>query len=50
MFDKLQAVEDRYNTLNELLSDPDVISDVNALRKYSKEHADLQETVAVYRQ
>ncbi|HEY4566472.1 MAG TPA: peptide chain release factor 1 [Savagea sp.] len=50
MFDKLQAVEDRYNTLNELLSDPDVISDVDALRKYSKEHADLQETVAVYRQ
>ena len=27
MFDRLQAVEDRYDRLNELLSDPEVISD-----------------------
>ncbi len=50
MFDKLQAVEDRYNDLNELLSDPDVVSDIDKLREYSKEHSDLQETVNVYRE
>ncbi len=27
MYDRLQAVEDRYDELNELLSDPDVVSD-----------------------
>ena len=27
MFDRLEAVEDRYEKLNELLSDPDVVSD-----------------------
>jgi len=50
MFDKLQAVEDRYNHLNELLSDPEVMADVDKLRQYSIEHADLAETVAVYRE
>ncbi len=50
MFDKLQAVEDRYNHLNELLSDPEVMADVEKLRQYSIEHADLSETVTVYRE
>lgn len=50
MFDRLQAVEDRYDRLNELLSDPEVISDSNKLREYSKEQSDIQETVSTYRQ
>jgi peptide chain release factor 1 len=50
MFDRLQAVEDRYDRLNELLSDPEVISDTNKLREYSKEQSDIQETVSTYRQ
>lgn len=50
MFERLQAVEERYEQLNELLSDPAVISDPNQLRKYSKEQSDLQETVETYRQ
>ncbi|OCA82380.1 peptide chain release factor 1 [Bacillus sp. FJAT-27225] len=50
MFDRLQAVEDRYEKLNELLSDPDVISDSKKLREYSKEQSDIQETVQVYRE
>ncbi|WP_298824388.1 peptide chain release factor 1 [uncultured Planococcus sp.] len=49
MFDRLQSVEDRYDRLNELLSDPDIISDNNKLREYSKEQSDLQETVETYR-
>lgn len=49
MFDQLDNVEERYEQLNELLSDPDVVNDSDKLRKYSKEQADLQKTVDVYR-
>ncbi|CAH2713949.1 Peptide chain release factor 1 [Neobacillus rhizosphaerae] len=50
MFDRLQSVEDRYEKLNELLSDPEIINDTKKLREYSKEQADIQETVQTYRQ
>lgn len=50
MFDRLQAVEDRYERLNELLSDPEVINDSKKLREYSKEQSDIQETVMTYRE
>ncbi|AIE36633.1 peptide chain release factor 1 [Bacillus thuringiensis] len=50
MLDRLQAVENRYEKLNELLSDPAIISDSNKLREYSKEQSDIQETVEVYRE
>jgi len=50
MFERLQVVEDRYDQLNELLSDPDVVSDIAKLRDYSKEQSSLQKTVDVYRE
>ncbi|HSI68506.1 MAG TPA: peptide chain release factor 1 [Planococcus sp. (in: firmicutes)] len=50
MFDRLQSVEDRYDRLNELLSDPETVKDTNKLREYSKEQSDLQETVEAYRE
>ena len=50
MFDRLQSVEDRYERLNELLSDPQVINDTKKLREYSKEQSDIQETVETYRE
>ena len=50
LLDKLQALEERYNKLNELLSDPEVISDSNKLRDYSKEQSDLEEAVQAYRE
>ncbi len=50
MLDRLQSLEDRYLQLNEWLSDPEVISDSNKLRDYSKEQSDLQEVVQVYRE
>lgn len=50
MFDRLAAVEARYEKLNELLSDPDIVSDTNKLREYSKEQSDIQETVEKYRE
>ncbi|MBM7551780.1 peptide chain release factor 1 [Thalassobacillus pellis] len=50
MLERLQTLEDRYEKLNELLSDPEVISDTNKLRDYSKEQAGLEETVQAYRE
>ncbi|KEZ49062.1 MULTISPECIES: peptide chain release factor 1 [Metabacillus] len=50
MLDRLQSVEDRYEKLNGLLMDPDIINDSKKLREYSKEQSDLQETVDVYRE
>ncbi len=50
MFDRLQAVEDRYERLNELLSDPEIVNDTKKLREFSKEQSDIQETVEVYRE
>ncbi|MET3726646.1 peptide chain release factor 1 [Fictibacillus halophilus] len=50
MLERLETIEARYDKLNELLSDPEVINDTNKLRDYSKEQSSLQETVAVYRE
>ncbi|RIW36146.1 peptide chain release factor 1 [Bacillus salacetis] len=50
MFDRLQAVEDRYEKLNELLSDPEIVNDPKKLREYSKEQSNIQETVEAYRE
>jgi peptide chain release factor 1 len=50
VFDRLQAVEDRYDKLNELLSDPEIVNDPKKLREYSKEQSDIQQTVEAYRE
>ena len=48
IFDKLQAVADRYDELNELISDPEVIADTARFMKLSKEEGSLRETVEKY--
>ncbi|AQW22269.1 peptide chain release factor 1 [Lentilactobacillus curieae] len=48
IFDKLQAVVDRYDELNELISDPEVIADTQKFMKLSKEEADLRDTVSTF--
>lgn len=50
MLDRLQNLEDRYMKLNQLLSDPEVISDSNKIRDYSKEQSDIQDAVMCYRE
>jgi peptide chain release factor 1 len=50
VYDRLQAVEDRYDKLNELLSDPEIVNDPKKLREYSKEQSDIQATVETYRE
>ena len=49
MFDQLQSLEDRYEELGELLSDPEVVSDTKRFMELSKEEASTRETVEVYR-
>lgn len=50
LFDRLQMLEDRYEELGELLSDPEVIADTKRFTELSKEIADLRETVEKYNQ
>ena len=44
IYDQLQAVEDRYEELGELLSDPDVVSDTKRFMELSKEEALTRDT------
>lgn len=50
MYDKLESVEARYEKLGQMLCDPDIVSDLDKLREYSKEQSSLQETVETYRE
>ena len=50
MFQKLEAVEKRYEELNVKIADPEVISNQNEWKKMMKEHSDLTEVVAKYRE
>lgn len=49
MYDQLQSIEDRYDELGELLSDPEVINDTKRFLELSREEASTRETVEVYR-
>ena len=49
MFDKLQSLEQRYEKIGQYLCDPEIVSDIDKLRKYSKEQSDLAETVETFR-
>ena len=50
MFEKLSGVEERFEKLEQLLSDPDVLSDRVAYQQYSREHSDLNKIVTVLRE
>ncbi|PIE67450.1 MAG: peptide chain release factor 1 [Deltaproteobacteria bacterium] len=50
MFDKLKGVEDRFQELERLLSDPQVVQDREAYQKYIREHADISPVVTVFRE
>ncbi|MFV1956137.1 MAG: peptide chain release factor 1 [bacterium] len=46
----LAQVEEKYENLARMLGDPEVISDTNKLRRYSKEHSDLTPVIEAYRE
>jgi len=50
MFNKLEAVEKRYEELNKLISDPEVIARQNEWKNLMKEHSDMVDIVEKYRE
>ena len=49
MLEKLAHVEERYEELNAVLSDPDIASDYVRANEYAQERAELEEVVNTYR-
>ena len=50
MFEKLEAVEKRYDELTKLISDPEVISNQAEWQKLMKEHASIEDVVLKFRE
>ncbi len=50
VLDKLAELEQRFEELEQLLADPEVVTDPQRLAQLGRERADLEEIVAVYRQ
>lgn len=50
MLDKLAAIHDRFRNLEEQLSDPSVITDMDRFQKVNKEYKKLQPVVEAYHQ
>lgn len=50
MFQKLDAVEERYEELTKKISDPEVIANQNEWKNFMKEHAELEPIVEKYRE
>ncbi|MBK9271097.1 MAG: peptide chain release factor 1 [Saprospiraceae bacterium] len=48
MLQKLESIHERYKTLEERLSDPEVVSNIGEYSKTSKEYKDLEEIVRLY--
>ena len=50
MFEKLEAVETRYEELTKLIADPEVIANQAEWRKLMKEHASIEDVVLKFRE
>jgi peptide chain release factor 1 len=50
MIDRLAALEERYEELGSLLSQPEVVADLALLQKYAREHSELSGLVDAYRE
>ncbi len=50
MFDKLEALEERFAFLSEKISDPEIIADQDTWRKMCKDHSDLTPIINKYRE
>ncbi|GEO57447.1 peptide chain release factor 1 [Companilactobacillus bobalius] len=49
IFEQLETLLERYQELQELMSDPEVINDTKRYMAYSKEEADMRDVVAAFR-
>ncbi len=49
MLDKVKLVEERYEELNRLMADPEVVTDHVKVTEYAQEQAEIQDLVQAYR-
>ena len=49
MFERLEQIEDRYESLGQQLADPEIISDQQKYQKIAKQHRDLEPVVEKFR-
>jgi peptide chain release factor 1 len=50
MWDRLQAITDRYNELTQRMADPSVATDYEQMAELAREHRGLEEMVTLYRE
>ncbi|MDO5457531.1 MAG: peptide chain release factor 1 [Atopococcus tabaci] len=50
MFETLESIEQRYEEITEMMSDPEIINDTERFMALSKEEGELRETVAKFRE
>ncbi len=50
MLEKLEGVEARYVDIDDTLSHPDVVKNIEQYQKYAREHADLGKVVSIFRE
>ncbi|MBT4512518.1 MAG: peptide chain release factor 1 [Chloroflexi bacterium] len=50
MFDKLDAIEERYDEINNLMAREDVVSDLDQLQSLAQEQAAIRDTVSHYQE
>ena len=50
MIDRLKIMDERYEEINKLLSDPEVVCDIKKLTELSKEQRSLEKTVMLFRE
>ena len=48
LMDKLASLAQRYEELNTLMAQPEVLDDIPLLQRYGREHAELEEVVQIY--
>lgn len=50
LMEKLASLAQRYEELNTLMAEPDVLTDPQQLQRYGKEHSELQDVVQKYKE
>ena len=50
VFDRLDLMEKRFEEITQLLSDPEIVTDIKKLTELSKEQSQLEKTVVLYRE
>ena len=49
MIDRLKIMDERYEEITKLLSDPEVVTDIKKLTELSKEQRGIEKAVMLYR-